>query len=288
MNKHAAALADQELAERHTMKNPLTGKEVLAPALADPLTGKLRPLTMAKADEAYRHEWLLYYKKVDNADKKLTKEGFTEQNVGGTSVLCPSTKGWTQLEVLKILCKDEPWVVNVLQHPKAKTQRIGRILYVDKKFKIDAMGNPIGEPIDVRIFPGGGSNNAAKREINVLAKSSSKEAASTLVHEARHQIQDKKKLKTWKEQEIDAYTVGEQFRINQGLPEFGKGFRVPTGKMVKDPVSGKLVKEVIPNPAGIKKFVEKEYPVEPEWFPGDEIDEGVEDVSKGWDCGKIP
>jgi hypothetical protein len=261
VNAHASKIADDELYARH-------------PELVD-AAGKRRPLTNSAADASYRKEWQLYYKAVDKADK----ERFGTCDVGGEKQPCaaPKSTGWDQKEVLKILCNPEDkWVIDVLKQPGFKIKRIDRILYVDKKFNLDAGGNPVGDPIEARAFEGGGSNNAARKEINVLSGSSNEEVAATFVHEARHQVQDKTKLKTWKEQEIDAYTVGEEYGIKKGLPPHHPGFR-------KKDAAGNTV----PDPDAIKAFVEKEYPVDPQWVPGDEIDEGVTDVSSGWDCSKV-
>lgn len=256
MNKHAIQIANKELYARHPE-----------------LKGRL--LTMASADAAYRQEWMRYYKAVDEADKKA----FGKCKVGSVVKACAAKKikGWDQREVLKILCNpQDQWAVNVLANPNAKTTRIGRILYVDKKFNLDASGNPVGDPIEVNVFEAGGSNNAARHEINIVASVSNEEAAAIIVHEARHQVQDKTQLNTWKEQEVDAYRVGEEFRIKKGLPEHAPGFRTQdtTGK-------------IIPDIKAIEAFVNQEYPVDPAWLPGEEITEAVEDLSTGWDCTKV-
>jgi len=43
----------------------------------------------------------------------------------------------------------------------------------------------------------------------------------------------------------------------------------------------------VPEKAAIEAYVNKEYPVDPEWVQGEEIDENVTDVSSGWDCGRL-
>ncbi len=253
MNEHAADIADQELWKQF-------------PSLMGVRPG------MGAEDAALRAEWLMYYNAVDQADRAR----YGECQVGDAVQACPAQPvepGWTQEGVLDILCNSQDaWVVDVLAHPDATTRRIDRILYVDKQFPIDASGNiiPDSAPIGAEVFAGGGSNNAARREINLLSGISNAEAASTLLHEARHQVQAKGG--TWAEQELDAYTVEEEFRIRRNLPG-RKGFRTRND-----------AGQIVPNADGIRKFINQEYPVTPGRVAGDEIAEGVSDVSNGWAC----
>ena len=251
LNPHAAEIADKELHGNH-------------PELGG------RALTASPADAAYRSEWMMYYNAIDEADRKR----FGECKVGDAVTACPAaapTAGWTQEGVLDILCKSgNSWAVDVLGHPDATTQRIDRILYVDKEFPVDAAGKPTGNfPISARAFEGGGSNSAARREINLLSGISNEEAASTIVHEARHQVQPSGG--GWIANEVDAYAVEEVYRIEQGMKDRGLRGVDAAGNAV-------------PDLDAIKNFVTAEYPVEPGWFPGPQISEGVTDVSSGWKC----
>ncbi|MFK7941735.1 MAG: hypothetical protein AB8B85_02295 [Paracoccaceae bacterium] len=254
MNEHAAAIADQELWAQ-------------IPSLMGQRPG------MDAADAALREEWLMYYNAVDQADR----ERFGECAVGDAVQACPAVPvqpGWTQEGVLDILCNSEDaWVVDVLAHPDAETLRIDRLLYVDKQFPVDAAGNIIdgSAPISARVFEGGGSNLASQRLIGLLSGVSNESAATTLVHEARHQLQPPGMNSV--DAEVDAYAFTEEFLIRRGMPEFREGFRMMNG-----------AGQTIPNPDRIRDFVTATYPTEPGWVPGEEIAEGVTDMSNGWAC----
>jgi hypothetical protein len=93
-----------------------------------------------------------------------------------------------------------------------------------------------------------GGTAGGPTEVNILRGPNAANNASTLFHEGVHTSQPRSMA--WRDKEYDAYKKQDAWLIDHGLPPHHPSFRTT------DPGTGKAVT----NEAGIKAFVDKEYP----------------------------
>jgi hypothetical protein len=151
---------------------------------------------------------------------------------------CPPPPAWLA-KALKIMCPKDKAFLDDLRARGVTLTAYDRIYYDDPYYD--------GTKWTTKRFEAGGSTSGTHIDI-VTGGMSDTAVAETLYHEGVHTGQPSSM--SWNAAEYDAYTKGEQWRIDHGLPESRPGFRT------KD-ANGKPV----PDTKAIKAFVDKEYPI---------------------------
>jgi hypothetical protein len=135
------------------------------------------------------------------------------------------TTEWNVPCVLGILCPLDKGVVDQL--PGLTIKKVGGIDVVIEYYD-DSSGT-----WKQRTWHPTGFNNAADRLIGINADYTCGEAASTIIHEVRHQHQTPGSVM---EQERDAYTYEAQWQIDRGIPGSFQVFDPTTGQQKPDTV----------------------------------------------------
>ncbi len=150
---------------------------------------------------------------------------------------CGSTPPWLN-NALAIMCPKDKAFLDDLRARGVTITAYDRIYYEDPYYD--------GTQWTTKHFEGGGSTSGT--DINIVTSSNSpEEVAETIYHEGVHTGQPASM--SWTEMEYDAYTKGEQWAIDHGLPG-RSGFRTTDSK--GNPV---------PDTKAIHEFVDKKYPI---------------------------
>ena len=160
---------------------------------------------------------------------------------------CPPSDPWLG-NALKVMCPKDKAFLDDLRSRGVSITAFDRIYYEDPYYD--------GSKWTIKHFEGGGSTQGT--DMNIVIKNIDEKGvshdipaeslASTIYHEGIHTGQPDNM--PWSEKEYDAYTKGEQWAINHGLPESFPNFR--TTNAPGNPV---------PDAIAIRKFVDKNYPI---------------------------
>ena len=150
---------------------------------------------------------------------------------------CPPPDPWLR-DALAVMCPKDKAFLDDLRARGVTITAFDRIYYEDPYFD--------GKKWTTQHFEAGGSTSGTNMNI-VVGSHKPESVAETIYHEGVHTGQPSSM--SWREKEYDAYTKGEQWAIDHGLP--GRpGFRKTDSK-------GKSV----PDTDAIKSFVDKQYPI---------------------------
>ena len=148
-----------------------------------------------------------------------------------------TSAAWTQKDVLRVLCPKDNDIVEELAGVNLEVA--DEVYFDDPYFD--------GTNWTTKRFVAGGFQDETNNRIVLLSGGSAQDAATTLYHEVRHKTQPNDL--SWRDRELDAYTVTEAWTIERGLP--GQG-----GLRMQDHDG-----QWRPDADAIRALVDREYPI---------------------------